>query len=141
MIRYLENKAYGAGKRKTQTGTEVERSLRLTVALKKKAEHAEKLLDMFAARYLATTDEAERKAFQQRILEYDTAIRVYREPWVIPQVCRAYYFERLDACVVAERLGFKPPWVRQIIRRLAVLDAKIQAGTDYYARSGRKSLQ
>lgn len=144
VIRYLENKAYGAGKhpaRALRTGTEVERSLRLTVAMKKKAEHAETLLAMFATRYLAAADEAERKALQQRILEYDTAIRVYREPWVIPQICRAYYFERLESCVVADRFGFKAPWVRQTLRRLALLDAKMQDGTDAYARLGRKSLQ
>jgi len=130
VIRYLELKAGGSNGYKRPAGTETERTLRLSAALKKRAENNEKLLDMFAARYVATTDEAERKRFQQRIIEYDTSVRICREPWVIPQICRAYYFERVNSKVVGERFGFKSPHIRQMIRRLALLDAQIQAGND-----------
>jgi hypothetical protein len=123
VIRYLEIKA---GFQTPQNGTEVERTLRFTVAMKTKAERAEQNLDKFAALYVAATDDAERERLQQLIQEYDASIRVYREPAVIPQICRAYYFERLDSCDVADRFGFKAPHVRKILQRLQRLDARMQ---------------
>jgi hypothetical protein len=76
------------------------------------------------------SDDSERKRLQRRVDEYDTLVRLCREPWCIPQIARAFYFEKLDSVGVGMRVGFKSPHVRQILYRLARLDAEIQAGTD-----------
>jgi hypothetical protein len=49
-------------------------------------------------------------------------------------MCRAFYFEGLNSVAVGERFGFKPPHIRQMFRRLALLDAQMQrksAPSDY----------
>jgi hypothetical protein len=126
-IRFLEIRA---GFPKRQHGTEVERMQKVSAALEKKVKALVVQLDEHAARYVASTDEAERKQLQRNIVEFDTMIRIFREPWCIPQMARVYYFEGLQSREVGERLGFKSAHVRQILYRLAQLDAQIQAGTD-----------
>jgi len=126
-IRFLEMRV---GLYKKQAGTEIERMQKVSVLLKKKVEMFLRRLDEHCARFVASTDEAERKQLQRNIVEFDTQARIYREPWCIPQMAKAYYFERLKSVQVGERLGFKGPHVRQILLRLSKLDAQIQSGTD-----------
>ena len=132
VVRFLEFKA---GLQKRQLGTEAGRMQRVSARLKQKAEAAVVTLDKFCARYVAASDDAERKRFQRNIEEYDTTVRLCREPWAIPQMARAYYFERINSVEVGARLGFKSCHVRQILKRLSDLDAKMQAGTDVPKRS------
>jgi hypothetical protein len=112
----------------TQTGTEVERLQRLTPLLKYRAELAAQHLDRFCAMYVAATDDAERQRCQRRIEEFDTTIRICREPWVIPAMARAYHCEGLKSSAVGRRIGFKAPHVRQILHRLKLIDQEMQEG-------------
>jgi hypothetical protein len=127
VIRFLEIRA---GLVKRQLGTEVERMQKVSVALEKKAKALAVQLDEHAARFVASTDEAARKQLQRNVVEFDTQIRIYRQPWCIPQMARVYYFEGLRSNEVGDRLGFKADHVRQILMRLSQCDAQIQAGTD-----------
>jgi hypothetical protein len=138
VIRYLEVRA---GLLKKQSGTEVERMQRVSALLKQRAEETIFFLDKYCAMYVAATDDAERKRFQRRVEEYDTTVRLCREPWAIPQIARAYYLERLDSVGVGNRVGFKSPHVRQILKRLADLDAEMQAGTDARGTESRTTEQ
>jgi hypothetical protein len=135
IIRFLEIRA---GLVTKQSGTEAERMQRVSALLKQKAEQAVVNLDKFCALYVGASDDAERKRFQRRVEEYDTTIRIYREPWCIPQMCRAYYMEGLDSVGVSMRVGFKSDHIRQILYRLAHLDADMQAGTDAVRERKRK---
>jgi hypothetical protein len=124
VIRFLEIRVQLSD----SSGTEAERVKRLEPRLKRRAEQAMAHLDRFCAMYVAATDETERKRCQRRIEEYDTTIRICREPWVIPAIARAYYFEGLRSTAVGQRVGFKAPHVRQLLYRLSRLDAEMQAG-------------
>jgi hypothetical protein len=136
IIRYLELRVC---LNKKQLGTDAERMQQVSARLKQKAEAAIVHLDKFCALYVAATDDAERKHLQRRISEYDSAVRLYREPWCIPQMARTFYWEGLDSVAVGARVGFKSPHVRQILYRLSQLDAEMQAGTDVPARRPRAS--
>jgi hypothetical protein len=137
-IRFLEIRA---GFPKRQHGTEVERMQKVSAALEQKVKALAVQLDEHAARYVASTDEAERRQLQRNIVEFDTMIRIYREPWSIPQMARIYYFEGLQSREVGERLGFKSAHVRQILYRLAQLDAQIQAGDEAKRAAGLAEKQ
>jgi hypothetical protein len=127
VIRFLEIRA---GLVRRQPGTEVERMQKVSVLLKQKAEVISRQIDASAARFVASTDEAERKMLQRNIIEWDTQIRIYRDPSMVPAAAKAYYGEGLRSNEVGERLGLKAPHVRQMLYRLTLLDAQIQAGTD-----------
>jgi len=138
VIRYLELRAQA----RTDPGTEVERLQQLTILLKRQAKLAAANLDKFCAMYVVAGNDAERRRCQRRIEEYDTAIRLYREPWIIPQMARAYYFEKVESAHVGLRFGFKAPHVRQILHRLKVLDEEMQVGSDFrtdHIERGKKS--
>jgi hypothetical protein len=126
-IRFLELRA---GLWTKQHGTEQERLARAEFKLKRGIPRLEALLDECALDYVTNPDDAQRQRLQRRIEEYDTTIRVNRDPSIIPALARVYYFEQLDSVGVAQRFGLKSPQVRQILYRLAQLDAAIQAGAD-----------
>jgi hypothetical protein len=124
-IRFLELRA---GLNSKQHGTEQERLARAEFRLKQSITHYEALLDACALDYVTNPDDAQRQRLQRRIEEYDTTIRVNRDPSIIPTLARVYYFEQLDSVGVAARFGLKSAQVRQILYRLTRLDAAIQAG-------------
>jgi hypothetical protein len=126
-IRFLELRA---GFYSKQQGTEQARLARAEFRLKQSIPRYEALLDECALDYVTNPDDAQRRRLQRRIEEYDTTIRVNRDPSIIPTMARVYYFEQLDSVGVAQRFGLKSPQVRQILYRLTQLDAVIQAGTD-----------
>jgi hypothetical protein len=124
VIRYLELRVQF----RCELGTETERLQRLMLLLKRKADWASAQLDNWCAMFVAATDDTERRRCQRFIGEYDTTVRICREPWVIPQMCRAYYYEGLDSVGVGMRVGFRSDHVRQILYRIGRLDSEIQAG-------------
>jgi hypothetical protein len=132
VVRFLEIRA-GLTE---QSGTLVERTERLTPVLKRRAEWAASQLDRWCAKYVkAIDDTAERKHCQRHVEEYDATVRICRQPSVIPQMARVYYLEGLHSVAVGERVGFKASHVRQILHRLRLLDAEMQAGsTDHRAK-------
>jgi hypothetical protein len=136
VIRFLENRVQLSGE---PSGTEAERVQRLEPMLKRRAEQAMANLDRFCVMYVAATDDTERKRCQRRIEEFDTTIRICREPWIIPQMARAYYFEGLRSTAVGQRVGFKAPHVRQLLYRLSRLDAEMQSGRS--RRTGRPEVR
>jgi hypothetical protein len=124
-----------------QSGTVEERMERLTPVLRRKAEWASSQLDKWCAKYVkAIDDDAKRKYCQRHVEEYDTTVRVCRQPWVIPQMARIYYLEGLHSGAVGERVGFKATLVRQILHRLRALDAEMQAGIVRRGRGEWKRL-
>lgn len=127
IVRFLEIRVHLW---RRQPGTEIERTQKVYALLKKKAAALEVTLTQQTAHFVVSTDEAERKKLQRNIIELDTQIRIYREPSIVPSMAKIYYCEGLRSNEVGERLGFKAPHVRQILYRLAKLDAEIQAGTD-----------
>jgi hypothetical protein len=144
VVRYLELRVQ---LRRQTEGTEVERLQKLAPVLKRRAEMVMAQIDEMAFDYVTNPSDAERQRLQQRITEQDTLARICKEPWVIPAMARAYYFEGLDSVAVGQRLGFKAPHVRQILFRLGRLDAEMQAGrrlskvqAAYYSAQGAQNL-
>jgi hypothetical protein len=135
VLRYLEIRV----QLRTE-GTEVERLQKLTSALKRRGEHSMALIDEWALDYVTNASDIERKQLQRRIAEHDTFVRICKEPWVIPQMARCYYFEGLDSKAVGERVGFRAPHVRQVLYRLGKVDAEMQAGRSGFPRREARTL-
>jgi len=127
IVRFLEIRS---GLHKKQPGTLEERLARVSARLKERTERQSSMVDRLCAAYVACTDLRQRRFMEINIRGLDTTIRIAREPWVIPQVVRMYYRERLNAKIISETLCLNHDWVRQLLYRLEILSRKIEEGTD-----------
>jgi hypothetical protein len=127
IVRFLEIRSGLMGR---QLGTLEERLSRASARLKERTERQSVVVDKLCADYVSCSDPRQRRVLEINIRGIDTAIRIAREPWVIPQVVRMYYRERLNAKIIAETLCLNHDWVRQLLYRLERLSRKIEKGDD-----------
>lgn len=127
VLRFLEIRA---GLWRKQPGSKKQRLASVVELLKERTAAQIKSLDVLCSQFVTCTDEERRRLLESEIANLDTQIRIAKEPWLIAECVRIYHRERADSKAVAARLRLRPPHVRQLLRRLNLLYARMQTGAD-----------
>jgi hypothetical protein len=121
IVGWLESRAFSKKQLRMCSRPSLKTRLyRAEEAIRSQMARQEQTLDRLCAEYVQSTDPARRRLLESEVQGLDAQIRINRDPAkVVAGVIHLYYRQGLTSVEVASELGFKSPWVRQLLYRIA----------------------